>query len=125
MLSWSITQSALPAVCACFASNKNFFIALDVDVIANVAAADVPPPGVGLNTVTLAVPAVATSEALTLAVNSVALTNVVVKLAVFHLITEPFIKLLPFTVKVKAAAPAAHVEGEVVVKVGIGFVMPE
>jgi len=40
----------------------------------NVAAVDVPPPGVGLNAVTAAVPAVATSAARIAAVNCVALT---------------------------------------------------
>ena len=39
----------------------------------NVAAFDVPPPGAGVTTVTAAVPAVVTREALTVAVNCVEL----------------------------------------------------
>src|SRR5271156_3705051 len=49
-----------------------------------VTAPDVPPPGVGLNTVTDGVPPLAVSLAGTAAVNCVALTNVVVKAAPFH-----------------------------------------
>ena len=44
----------------------------------------VPPPGVGLNTVTVAVPAVLMSAAGTVAVSDVLLTNVVVRLTPFH-----------------------------------------
>ena len=66
----SITQSALPAVSALVASNKNFFAVDPTGLMVKIIGPDVPPPGAGLNTVTLAVPAVVTSVALTVAVNS-------------------------------------------------------
>lgn len=54
----------------------------------NVAGGELPPPGAGLLTVTLKVPAAAISEAGTEAVSSVPLTNVVVRAAPFQFITE-------------------------------------
>lgn len=72
----------------------------------NVCTFDVPPPGVGLKTVTLAVPPVATSAAVIAAVSLVLLTNVVVRSAPFHRITEPLIKFVPVTVSVNATPPA-------------------
>ena len=70
----SITQSALPAVSALVASNKNFFAVEPTGLMIKLIAPEVPPPGAGLNTVTLAVPALATSAALTGAVNCAAFT---------------------------------------------------
>jgi hypothetical protein len=57
-------------------------------LIVNVLAALVPPPGVGLKTVTLAVPAVAMSATGTVVVNVVPLTYFVVSFVPFHSITE-------------------------------------
>ena len=56
--------------------------------IVNVWPDEVPPPGVGLVIVTVAVPALAISAAVIEAVNVVALTNVVVFAEPFQLITE-------------------------------------
>jgi len=53
-------------------------------LIVKVFAALVPPPGVGLNTVTLAVPAFFMSAAGTVAVSDVLFTNVVVRLVPFQ-----------------------------------------
>src|SRR2546422_9328174 len=58
----------------------------------NTSALEVPPPGVGENTVTDAVPAVARSAAVTAAVSRVALTNVVVRAAPFQRTLEPLTK---------------------------------
>ena len=58
-------------------------------LIVNVLAALVPPPGVGLKTVTLAVPAVLMSAIGTVAVNVVLLTYFVVSFVPFHSIMEP------------------------------------
>jgi hypothetical protein len=60
--------------------------------IVNVAALDVPPPGEGLKTVTLADPADPISPALILAVSCVLLTYDVVRSLPFQRSTEPFTK---------------------------------
>ena len=71
-MSSSITQSALPAVSPFFASNKNLLAPDDAGEIVKVNAVEVPP--LGVLTVTLAVPAVATFAAGMVAVNDVELT---------------------------------------------------
>ena len=57
-------------------------------LIVNDRLPDVPPPGAGFVTVTVAVPAVAISAAVIAAVNCVALTNVVVLAAPLNFTTE-------------------------------------
>jgi hypothetical protein len=90
-------------------------------LIVKVWAFEVPPPGVGLNTVTVAVPAVTISEASIAAVSWVAETYVVVRFEPFHWTTEPLMKLLPFTVSVKAGPPAVAEAGLRPVVVGTGL----
>ncbi len=92
-----------------------------VAVIVNAAFPEVPPPGVGLNTVTWAISAVSTSTAVMEACNCVALTNVVVRFDPFHLTVDPATNPVPFTVKVKAGAPARMFAGESELIVGTGF----
>lgn len=75
---------------------------------------------VGVNTFTEAVPADRISAAVIAAVNCVAFTNVVVRLLLFHCTTEVLMKLLPFTVKVKAAPPAIAEFGTSVLNAGTG-----
>src|SRR5207249_3071331 len=87
------------------------------------SAADVPPPGAAVVTVTLAMAATARSVAGIAAVSWVALTNVVVRVAPFHLTVLPLTKLLPVTVSVKAAPPVVALAGDSVVNVGVGLVM--
>src|SRR5882672_4353831 len=82
---------------------------------------DVPPPGAGVNTVTEAVPCVAISEAEIAAWSWVALPNVVVRSAPFQRTTDEPTKLLPVTVTVNAAPPAAAVLGDRELSVGLGF----
>ena len=82
---------------------------------------EVPPPGVGLKTVTLAVPAVAMSAARIAAVTWVALTYVVVRFVPFHLTTELEMKLVPLTVNVNAEPPAVADDGLRLVVVGRGL----
>src|SRR5438309_1013735 len=89
----------------------------------NVCAADVPPPGAGVMTVTGTVAAVATSAAAIAAVSWVALTKVVVRAAPFQRTLEPLTKLLPFTVSVKAAAPTATLAGDSDEIVGAGLLI--
>src|SRR5579872_7114180 len=87
--------------------------------------ADVPPPGAGLETVTCAVPAAAISAAVMAACNWVAPIKVVVRAAPFQLTTELLMKPVPFTVKVKAAAPAVAPVGarEVIEGTGLAALM--
>ena len=75
--------------------------------IVNVCALDVPPPGLGFTTVIDAVPAVATREAGTVAVSCVEETKLVARGAPFQFTVEVETNLVPFTVKVKSAFPAA------------------
>lgn len=73
--------------------------------IVNDEPPEAPPPGATFITVTEAVVAVATSAAVIAAVSWVELTKVVVRLLPFHLTTLLGTKFVPFTVRVKAAAP--------------------
>ena len=61
------------------------------------------------------------SAAVTCAVNCVPLTKVVGRSLPLNLATEPLTNLLPFTVNVKAAAPAVVVEGEILVRGEFNF----
>ena len=90
-------------------------------LIVKVWALEAPPPGAGLNTVTEAGPAVAMSAAVIAAVNWVADRYVVVRLDPFHCTTEPLMKLLPLTVRVKAEPPAVADEGLMLVVAGTGL----
>jgi len=89
-------------------------------LIANVSAFDVPPPGVGFTTVTLAVPGVWIALAGMEAVSWVLLTKVVAGLSPFHCTCELLTKFVPFTVRVKAAPPVVALVGESDVIVGTG-----
>src|SRR6476469_8370236 len=88
-----------------------------IALIVKLRGLEIAPPG--FCTVTEALPAAAMSAAGIAAVSWVALTKVVVRFAPFQLTTEPFTKLLPFTVSVKAGPPAAALLGESVVNVGV------
>ena len=80
-----------------------------------------PPPGVGLKTVTLAVPAEAMSAAGIDAVSWIDETYVVVRSVPFHLTSELEMKFVPFTVSVKPDPPAVADEGLRLVVVGTGL----
>ena len=84
-------------------------------------AVEVPPPGVGVKTVTEVEPAVAMSPAAMVARSWVLLTKVVVRGAPFQLITEAVTKLLPVTVKLNPAPPAVALVGESVLSTGTGL----
>jgi hypothetical protein len=92
-------------------------------LIANMRVPDVPPPGAGFVTVTVAVPAVAISAAVITAVSFVALTKVVVLAAPLNFTTDVDTKPVPLTVRVKAAPPAVALAGEREVSVGAGLLM--
>src|SRR6266571_7832549 len=84
----------------------------------NVAAAEVPPPGAGLTTVTLAMPAAAMSVAGIAAVSCVAETNVVARAAPFQFTVEVLTKLLPLTVSTAAGPPADAPDGLMLPRTG-------
>ena len=73
---------------------------------------DVPPPGAGLTTVMLKLPAAVRSEAGMMAVSWVAETYVVVRLDPAHLTTAPETKLTPLTVRVNCPDPTPADGGE-------------
>jgi hypothetical protein len=89
--------------------------------MSNVSPLEVPPPGAGVETVTVAVPAGATSAAVTAACKLVLETKVVVRGLPFHWTVEEEMKLLPVTVSVNAAPPAAAELGFSDVATGIGL----
>ena len=80
-----------------------------------------PPPGVGLNTVTAAVPDAVMSVDNIAAVNCVEDTYDVVRSVPFQRTTELEMKLLPLTVSVKAGPPAVADEGDRLVIAGTGL----
>jgi hypothetical protein len=92
-------------------------------LIVKLCPLEVPPPGVGLKTVTVAVPAVAMSAAVIAAVNCVLLTNVVVRLDPFQRTVEVLRKLVPLAVSVNATPPAVALVGEIEVSEGRGLLM--
>ena len=107
----TVSETAAPAETVEGCNPVSAGIGLPAALIVNVSAPDVPPPGVGLNTVTEAVPAVAMSLAGTAAVNCVAVPGVVTNAAPFHFTTEVLMKFVPVTVSVNAAPPAVAEDG--------------
>jgi hypothetical protein len=90
-------------------------------VMVKVCGLEVPPPGVGLNTVTFTEAPAATSLAEIAAVNCVALTNVVVRSDPPQRTLELEMKFEPVTVKVNAGSPALAPVGDMEVRTGTGF----
>src|SRR5206468_973849 len=88
-----------------------------------VCSLDVPPPGVGLTTVTEAVPAVAMSAAAICAVSWVLLPNVVDRAVPFHWTTAEATKFVPVTVSVKAGSPPVALGGGMELNGGAGVVV--
>jgi hypothetical protein len=71
-----------------------------------------PPAGAGLKTVMSAVPIAARSAARIVAVNWVALTNVVARVEPFQRTVAPETKPLPVTVRTRLVEPAVAVIGD-------------
>jgi hypothetical protein len=88
----------------------------EAGLIVKVNGFDVPPPGPGLTTVMLAVPAVAMSLAGMDAVSCEVLAKVVLRAEPFHLTVESFTKFEPLTDSVTDGPPA-------VVELGLRLVM--
>src|SRR5262249_21713858 len=82
---------------------------------------DVPPTGVGLNTLTCAVPTAAMSAAPMDACSCVALTYVVGLSTLFQRTTEPAMNLLPVTVNVNPVPPTTTDCGDSAERIGIGL----
>lgn len=94
-------------------------------LIVKVCGLDVPPPGLGLETVTHAVPADAISAAGTVTVSCVEETNVTGLRLVFpplqpacQATVEDIVKFVPFRVKVNGPDPAIALFGLIEVSVG-------
>jgi hypothetical protein len=92
-------------------------------LIVKFMALEVPPPGVGVKTVTAAVPAAAMSLAGMAAVNCEALPKVVGRFAPFQRTTEPFTKFEPLTASVKPDPPAVAEDGAMPVSMGARLLM--
>src|ERR1017187_1139685 len=90
----------------------------------NVEPEAVPPPGLGVNTVTVADPAEAMSLAGMVADMAVVIPLLtvcdVVRLVPFHCTTELWLKVVPLTVRVKAEPPAVALDGDSDVITGNG-----
>src|SRR5438309_294112 len=108
---WNRPFRKLPELPGGSGLSKVTVVVVTLVEMVNVWAFETPPPGVGLNTVTCAVPPVTMSAATIAAVNCVADTNVVVRLAPFQRTTAPVTKFEPFTVSVNPAPPAGAVAG--------------
>jgi len=99
----------------------NNVIADTAVVIVNVRAAEVPPPGEGLSTVTLAVLTALMSAAVMAACKLVLETNVVDRVLPFHWTVDVGMKFVPVTVNVKLAPPAPADVGFMDATVGEGL----
>src|SRR5215831_6019011 len=80
-------------------------------VIGKKTTLELPPPGLGLTTVTEAVLAVAMSEAGIVAVNCELVTNVVARALPFQFTIDPDTNPVPFTVSVNPVPPGATASG--------------
>jgi len=89
--------------------------------IVKVTALEVPPPGVGLTTVTLALPLLLSCDAGTEAERLVELTYVVTSPDWFHSACEPWMNPVPVTVSVNAEPSSAALVGEIAEIAGVGF----
>jgi len=87
----------------------------------NLREFDGPPPGEGLTTVTVAVPAVAMAAPEIDTVSWMALTKAVFLADPFHCTLDPLMKFLPLTTSVRAGAPAVALEGSRLLIVGHGL----
>jgi len=92
-------------------------------MIVKVCGADVPPPGVGVTTVMMAVPTAARSAAGITAVSWVVFTKVVVRAVVLKSTVAPFTKPLPVRVRVVLGLPKGTEVGLMEVSTGTGLMM--
>lgn len=96
---------------------------LGIGLMINVRASVVPPPGVGVMTVTYALPAFWMSLARICAVSSPVVLKSVLRTVPFHSTEELGVKPEPVTVSVKAGWPASMLRGEIEVIDGAGYLI--
>src|SRR5262249_8510478 len=96
-------KAAAPAVALVGDSEEIVGTGLLGAEMVKVALPEVPPPGVGLKTVTIALPAAEPSAAVMAAVNCLELPSDVVRFEPFQRTVAPLTNPVPFTVRVKAA----------------------
>src|SRR5262249_27545587 len=95
-------------------------------LMVNWTAVEVPPPGAGVVTVTLATAAVAISAAAIEAVSCVPFTKVVAFAAPLKFTVEVVAKPVPFTVRTKAGPPTMALVGDrVVIEGGAAVLVKE
>ena len=85
-------------------------------------AFELPPPGVGLATATLAETAAGRSVAGLSAVSEVGLAKIVARFSPFHVTIEPGTNPEPVTVKVKSGLPTMAEFGLMLVTAGTGLI---
>ena len=90
-------------------------------VIGSVLPGDVPPPGPGLATVSMALPAVSTSEAGIETFSRVRETYAVVRAALFHRTTEAGVNPEPSTARLKDGSPLTAPTGVSAVIAGTAY----
>jgi len=94
------------------ATGKSLKTRLDVgSIMVKGTGFELPPPGLGLTTVTLAVPALETIVAGTTAVNSPVFTNVVARGVPFQFTTDPDTNPAPLTVNTNPGPDGATAAG--------------
>src|SRR6266851_1976621 len=96
-------------------------VAVGAAPIANVRAFDVPPPGLGLVTVTFPFPAETKLLAGTVAVICVVLIHEDESGLSFHCTVAPFSKFEPYRTKLSVEEPTAALEGAVLSRIGISW----
>src|SRR5262245_51031316 len=94
-----------------------------LDAIVKVRAWEVPPPGAGLLTATLAEPGEAIVLAEIEAVSRVLLMKIVGRFEPCHVTTELAVKFEPVTVRVKLTPPAVTESGLIPVRTGTGLLI--
>src|SRR6266513_4698625 len=94
-------------------------VAAGAAVIVKVLAAEVPPVGLGLVTVTFALPVATKLLAGMVAVIWFALTQEDESVVPFHCTVAPFSKFEPKRTKLRVKPPAGALEGAIAVSVGI------
>ncbi len=141
-----VTLIVCPAAPACTVGGETsvmngagLFVALAAGVLVIVAVADgvavgpemtnvsallAPPPGEGLNTVTVALPALMMSLAVMFAVSVPPSTKVVIRLVPFQRTIELGVKFAPTTVNSKTAPPALADDGVMEINPGTRLGVP-